>query len=139
MSSIPAVINGVAVQLAPTAANAVDARMVEALKSCIRTDVAAGHVLKTIWISSASEDIPEHKHPSRHAQKKAVDISRINGIKIAMGYPTDPGVKAIVDAIQFAFEQYAHRRENFGPRIKHKLGKPWSVGGHADHVHLSVN
>lgn len=139
MSSIPAVINGVAVEISSKAANAVDPRMVEGLDRCIRADVAAGHVLKTIWISSASEDIPEHKHPSRHAQQKAVDISRINGIKIVMGYPSDPAVKAIVDAIQLAFEKYAHRRENFGPKIKQKLGKKWSVDGHRDHIHLSVN
>jgi hypothetical protein len=70
---------------------------------------------------------------------KAVDISRINGIKIVIGYPNDPEVKAIVDAIQIAFETFSDRRENFGPYAKTKLGKPWSVSGHDDHIHLSIN
>jgi hypothetical protein len=56
-----------------------------------------------------------------------------------IGYPGDPAVKAIVDAIQTVFESYSHRRENFGPHFKHKLGMPFPVGGHQDHIHLSVN
>jgi hypothetical protein len=54
-------------------------------------------------------------------------------------YPHNPGMKALVDAIQDTFESYTGRRENFGPHMKKKLGSNWSVAGHNDHIHLSVN
>lgn len=70
---------------------------------------------------------------------KAVDISRINDMRISMHYPSDPTVKSIVDAIQERFELYPHRRENFGPSIKKKLGNNFNISGHHDHIHISVN
>ena len=77
--------------------------------------------------------------PSRHAQSKAVDISRINGIKIDSGYQNNQEVRAVVDAIQHSFESYGFRRENFGPGLMKKLGEEWKVAGHQDHIHLSVD
>jgi len=56
-----------------------------------------------------------------------------------LAYPGDLSVKAIVDAIQAEFESYAHCRENFGPAMKKKFGADYSIGGHADHIHFSVN
>ncbi|MCK7580446.1 MAG: hypothetical protein MZV65_35565 [Chromatiales bacterium] len=44
-------------------------------------------------------------------QHKAVDVSRINGTKIVLGYPQGGSVKAIVDAIQEAFEGYLLREK----------------------------
>jgi hypothetical protein len=55
------------------------------------------------------------------------------------GFNTNPHVKAIVRAIQEKFEGFPERRENFGPALKKKLGQPFQVAGHKDHVHLSVN
>jgi hypothetical protein len=136
MPHIPATINGVAVDCDQTVSNDVDQAVVDGLKHCIKTNIAPGHSLLWIFISSASDS---HNLPSRHAQKKAVDISRINGIKMVIGYPNDVALKAIVDAIQTEFESFSKRRENFGPHFKHKLGKPFNVSGHKDHIHLSVN
>lgn len=136
MAQIPSLINGVTVEFAAGAVNDVDPRLVDALTLCIKPQIAAGHTLSRIYVSSAFDS---HRLPSRHMQHKAVDISRINGTKIAIGYPQGGAVKAIVDAIQDAFEASAHRRENFGPHLKKKLGQPFSVGGHGDHIHLSVN
>jgi hypothetical protein len=70
---------------------------------------------------------------------KAVDISRINGVNIIAGYAHDPFITYVVDAIQNNFETFVHRRENFGPLFCKKLGGVSSVGGHKDHIHLSVN
>jgi hypothetical protein len=92
--------------------------------------------LSKIFVSSASDS---HTFPSRHTQKKAVDISRINGTKIVIGYPSNAMLKAIVDAIQDTFETFSQRRENFGPHLKLKLGVPHPVDGHGDHIHFSVN
>lgn len=137
MSNIPAVINGVAVELAPNAVGqGVHQRLVDDLKQIIRTDVASGHHLERIWISSARDS---HHAPSRHVAGKAIDISRINGRFIYSSYNGDAAVAAIVNAIQTRFEAYPHRRENFGPYIKKKSGNPFTIGGHADHIHLSVN
>jgi len=112
--------------------------MIEGLRRTIRADIAEGHVLNEIFISSAND---QHELPSRHVQGggKAVDISRINGMKMSVYYASSKSVKAIVDAIQTAFEGYPHRRENFGPSFRKKLGAVASIDGHRDHVHLSVN
>ena len=79
--------------------------------------------------------------PSRHVQGsgKAIDISRINGLKMSLHYKTNEAVQEITNAIQREFETFSHKRENFGPLFKKKLGKPHPVSGHGDHIHLSVN
>ena len=104
----------------------------------VKPGIAPGYNLTKIYISSAND---QHKSPSRHVagNGKAVDISRINGNKLAIAYPSDTTVKAIVDAMQTEFENYAHRRENFGPFMKKKLGKDYAISGHGDHMHFSVN
>ena len=136
MPTIASTINGVTVEFAGSVKKDVDQRMIDGLKHCIDTKIASGHTLKKIYISSAYDS---HKLPSRHMQQKAVDISRINGTKIVLGYPKKGEVTAIVDAIQTTFESYKHRRENYGPLFKKKLGKKHTVAGHKDHIHLSVN
>ncbi len=136
MPQIPSSINGVTVKFAVGVGNDVVQRVIDGLKHCIDTQIAPGHSLISIYVSSAYDS---HQMPSRHMQHRAVDVSRINETKIAIGYPQGGSVKAIVDAIQDAFEGYPHRRENFGPHLKKKLGHPWSVSGHHDHIHLSVN
>ncbi len=136
MAQIPSSINGVTVEFASTVVNDVDQGVVDGLTHCVKKTIAPGHTLDRIFISSASDS---HVAPSRHFQKKAVDISRVNGTKLIIGYPSNPTLKAIVDAIQDAFEGYAKRRENFGPHLKRKLGQPHTVSGHQDHIHLSVN
>ena len=131
-------INDVIVKFSPAVNREVDQHMIEGLRRVIRGDIAEGQVLNEIYISSAND---QHELPSRHVQGggKAVDISRINGMKMSVYYPTDKSVQAIVSAIQMAFELYPLRRENFGPAFKKKLGAVSQVSGHRDHIHLSVN
>jgi hypothetical protein len=136
MPQIPTLINGVTVQFGVSVVNNVDQRLIDGLRQCIKRQIAEGYVLTSIFVSSAFDS---HHMPSRHMQHKAVDVSRINGTKIAIGYPLGGAVKAIVDAIQDAFEGCSQKRENFGPHFKKKLGHPYNVAGHHDHVHLSVN
>ena len=136
MPSIPSNINGVTIEFASTVNKDVDQIMINGLKQCIKTSIAAGHTLSKIYISSAYDS---HTLPSRHMQKKAVNISRINGTKIVLGYPQNAAVKAIVDAIQDKFESFTNRRENYGPYLKKKLGQAQTISGHNDHIHISVN
>ena len=138
MPNISNKINGVSVEFSAKVNKGVDQKIINALKKVVKTNIASGHTLFKIYISSAHD---QHRLPSRHAQGdgKAVDVSRINGMKMAMFYPSNAAVKAIVDAMQTEFESYIHRRENFGPLFKKKLGNNHAVTGHADHIHFSVN
>jgi hypothetical protein len=136
MVKIPSNINGVNIEFAPGVNNEVEKHLLEGLKHCIKKTFANTTTLTSIYIASASDS---HIFPSRHAQGKAVDISRINGTKIILGYPGTKFVKLIVDAIQTTFESYSGRRENFGPFLKKKNGSTYSVSGHLDHIHLSVD
>lgn len=136
MPQIPSTINGVTVHFGSGVGNDVHQRVIDGLKQCIKPGIATGHTLSSIYVSSAYDS---HQMPSRHMQHKAVDVSRINGTKIVLGYPQGGSVKAIVDSIQEAFEGYSFKRENYGPHLKKKLGQNWAVAGHNDHIHLSVN
>lgn len=137
MAFIPGSINGVNVDFAPSAvAIGVDQRLVDGLSHCIRSNVDVGYPLQTIYISSAMDS---HQSPSRHVPGKAIDISRINGKYIGDSWNNNAEVTAIIKAIQDTFESFQYRRENFGPHLKNKSGQPYSVGGHSDHIHLSVD
>lgn len=138
MSLIGNVINGVNIKYGPGVSQEVDIRVIEGLRRVLKPNIAEGHMLSEIYISSAND---QHEQPSRHVMGggKAVDISRINGMKMAVFYTSNASVKAIADAIQSAFETYTYRRENFGPFFKKKLGTPMPMAGHLDHIHLSVN
>lgn len=138
MPNIPNRINGVIVEFSPAVNKSVDQKVIEVLNKVVKKGIAPGHTLKKIYISSAND---QHQMPGRHVQGngKAVDISRINGIKMSSSYPSNPTVKTIVDAMQTEFETYLHRRENFGPLFKKKLGINHPVPGHNDHIHFSVN
>lgn len=80
-----------------------------------------------------------HSPNSNHTKGTAVDISRINGVKIANLGPNDQ-----VQALQNGFDGYNGIRENFGPHFKHKtypdgsVNLNFPVGGHGDHIHVSV-
>jgi hypothetical protein len=136
MSAIPSNINGVNVNFAPAVNNNVQQLVIDALRHCIKPNIAQGHQLDSIFVSSARRNNPNN---SRHNTGRAVDISRINGVKMLGGFNTNPHVKTIVTAIQETFEGFSERRENFGPALKKKLGQPFQVAGHKDHIHLSVN
>jgi hypothetical protein len=110
--------------------------MLEALHATIARNAIAGETIDILWVSSARD---QHACPSRHVTGNGVDISRINGKKIGTHYTSDPSVKAIVDGLQTRFEGVPRRRENFGPTIQRKLGKPYPASGHQDHFHWSVD
>lgn len=138
MPNLPSILNGVTVEFSSSVNKSVDQKIIDALKKVVKTNIVQEHCLSKIYISSANDS---HTSPSRHVQGKgkAVDISRINGMKMGSFYSSNTIVKGIVDAMQTEFENYAHRRENFGPLFKKKLGKNHTVSGHADHIHFSVN
>lgn len=76
---------------------------------------------------------------SNHLRATAIDISRINGIKII-----NLGNSSQVSNLQNAFDSYHGIRENFGPNFKHKtysdgsINLDFNVSGHNDHIHISI-
>lgn len=136
MSAIPSNINGVTVNFASAVNNNVQQLVIDALRHCIKPNIAQGHQLDSIFVSSARR---QSSGTSRHNTGRAVDISRINGVRMDGGFNSNPHVKAIVTAIQKTFETFPERRENFGPALKKKLGQPFQIDGHKDHIHFSVN
>ena len=138
MPIIGSIVNGVSVKFAPAVNRDVDARLAAGLRRVIKTDIATGHVLREIYITSA----PASQTPSKQDGAdgdKAIAISRINGMTMSAAYLSDKTVKAIVDAIQTAFETYPYRRENLGPYFQKKLGMPTQGVRHRDHIRLSVS
>lgn len=138
---IPDLINGVLVMKADCVDDMVHPYVVEALEHCVHRIMGPDdeHRLYAIHISSASDS---HKYPSRHFQKKAVDISRLNGL--LMSENPDGPTMYMTGKLQRLFEDYKHRRENFGPILMKKLGKEKKVSErfrqqHLTHIHWSVN
>lgn len=136
-NKIGSTLNEVTVEYASGADNDVEQSLIDVLNGCIKKDVAPAETLEKVYISATTNG--NHATASRHASGQAVDISRINGKKMEDDYPSDKTIKAIVDAIQVAADKQAGIRENFGPHFKHKNTSNWTVGGHADHIHLSVD
>jgi hypothetical protein len=138
MPAIPDNINGVEIKFSNDVNTSVDQKVTDALNKVVKPGIAPSHILNKIYISSTNN---QHTSPSRHVQGdgKAVDISRVNGNKMSIFYPGNALVKAVIDAMQTEFERYTHRRENFGPFMKKKLGNNHQVSGHGDHIHISIN
>jgi hypothetical protein len=146
MPVIPITINGVNVVFAPNVNNDVTSKMVAALKAVILPGIAPGHELLTIYISSARRKQPT---ASNHPYGRAIDVSRINGIRIDPGFTNDPSVRVIVKAIQTAFESTPNRRENYGPAFLKKSGALLKTTNpaayeklapmHQNHIHMSVD
>lgn len=80
-----------------------------------------------------------HAATSNHYNKTALDITKINGHKIA-----DIRFENVTYELQNAFDECPQIRENFGPGFKHKTevnslkDTNYSIPGHFDHIHISV-
>lgn len=141
---IPDNINGVGITFAGDVDRTVDSGMFDALHKLIYPYVSPEFHLDFLHISCAT-DFKGHKPPSRHTQYKAVDISRINGKHMSVylyrkGKSDDPEVASITLALQERWEKISNHRENFGPFVKKKCGKPREdIKGHRDHIHASTN
>ena len=129
-------VNSVTVEYAAGADNQVEPSLLSLLKAVIKSDIAAGQTLTSIYVSATTNGT--HESP-RHASGQAIDISRINGLHMSTHYSSDSVVKAIVNALQTQADAQSGIRENFGPHFKHKHAAAWSVAGHADHIHWSVD
>lgn len=140
MASLSSKVNWVSIDFDPNVVNDVDQKLVEALNQVIRTGIPLKYTIRSLTISAMfdSHDKPSQKD-SRHNQQKAIDISMINNKPVNI-YKNDPEVAFLSDFIQNEFEKVAGRRENFGPLMTLKLGRPFKPPGrHDNHIHLSVD
>ena len=137
MASIPSNLNAVSIQFKDGVNNDIDERLNKALSEIIRPNYPWKYIITSLTVSSLN-DSHKDKPNSRHNQKKAIDISRINN-KPVRTYGVDPEVTNLVEYIQLQFENVLGRRENFGPYMKKKSGAKHWVSGHGDHIHLSVD
>lgn len=101
------------------------------------SNLTSSEKITSIYIAATTNGL--HSSTSNHARGTAVDISRINSVKMI-----NLGSNNQVKALQNAFDEYQNIRENFGPYFKHKtfpngsVNLNWPVGGHKDHIHVSV-
>jgi hypothetical protein len=109
----------------------VSPRVVEALKFALNK---ANETIEITSIGISATTNGQHAPTSNHSRGLAVDISRINGVRII-----ELGNNNLVKQLQISLDLYSNIRENFGPHFKHKFRNVWSVGGHQDHIHYSVN
>ena len=136
-SKIGNTINTVSVEYSSGADNEVEQSLINLLKAVVKSDVVSDHTLNKVYVTATTNGT--HATTSRHYSGKAIDISRINAKKMSVHYPSDEAVKAIVDALQEKADEQSGIRENFGPHFKHKHKANWSVTGHSDHIHWSVD
>jgi hypothetical protein len=136
MAIMPDTYDGVRLDFHPNVNKNVASALLSGLAQIVRPGIPARYLVRSLFIRSASDS---HTMPSRHAQHKAIDIAAINGKPILGNYGRDPEVTEIVKRIQEGWEDVPGRRENFGPLFKKKLGKPYPVSDHNDHIHLSVD
>ncbi|MCZ8016814.1 MAG: hypothetical protein O9274_14015 [Limnobacter sp.] len=89
MAIIPGQINDVSIHFGLNVHNSVDPKLLGFLQHTIRPNIVNGPTLTSIYISSLKD---QHNLPSRHMQGsgKAIDISRINGMRMSTHYPSDP-------------------------------------------------
>jgi len=115
--------------------------LINALKYALNkanNELSSSEKITSIHIMATSNGA--HSPTSNHANGTAVDISRINGVKMVTS-----GVTNQIEKLQEAFDQFQYIRENFGPSFKHKYfieSNSWNynfnVGGHKDHIHISI-
>lgn len=100
-------------------------------------DLPASEKITSIHIAATTNG--EHAAESNHKKGTAVDISKINGTRLI-----HLGPNSQVTALQNGFQSFHNIRENFGPVFKFKtfsngnVHSNWPVGGHKDHIHISV-
>jgi len=115
--------------------------LINGLKYAIQNannNLSSNNKITSIYISATTNG--KHSSTSNHTNGTAIDISRINGKKMAI-----TGLTNQIKELQKAFDNFQYIRENFGPYFKHKyyIGSGvWnynhSIGGHKDHIHIAV-
>ena len=117
--------------------NAYNAISIDAVSTFIIGINEASKVIDIVSIGISATTNGEHSTSSNHYKHngaRAFDISTIN--KMPVGHSIN---KNAVLQIQKSMNQYSMIRENYGPGLKTKNNNPINVGGHTNHIHISIN
>ena len=100
--------------------------------------LSASEKITSIYIMATTNG--KHSPTSNHSNGTAIDISRINGVKMSLS-----GVTNQITELQKGFDGFIWIRENFGPAFKHKYYNSngtwdlnYNIGGHKYHIHVSI-
>ncbi len=108
--------------------------LIAALVHALQCTQDAGFNIQSIHINSTTNG--KHHKNTNHRYGLAIDLSRINGVKMVL---MNAEQLQAVATLQNCLDSFEGIRENFGPAFKHKLGQPYNVRNHKDHVHFSIN
>ncbi len=108
--------------------------LIAALISALQCTHDEGFNIESIYINSTTNG--DHEKATNHHYGLAIDLSRINGVKMVL---MNAQQLQTVAALQNCLETFDGIRENFGPTFKHKFGQNYNVTDHKNHVHFSIN
>lgn len=94
---------------------------------------SGSYTINKIYISATTNG--EHSTESNHYKSLAIDLSRINGTKMALMNATE---LETVEKLQDCLENYSGIRENFGPFLEKKSNTDYDVTDHNSHIHFSI-
>ncbi len=145
MSAVGELINGVKIVFGAGVDREVHDSIVQALESIVSRDLLTGGGALELYVSSVSELNSGHAEKSRHypPARKAIDISRVNDLRMADYYSTNRVVAEVTQKLQERFEALPARRENYGPFLQKKNGvistNQGIIAQHRSHIHFSTN
>lgn len=109
----------------------VNKKLIVALQNAL-DNLPQNITINSLFIAASTNGV--HGPNSNHPRGIALDISRINGIKMISS-----GITPEIISLQQSLDNLPNIRENFGPSFKHKNGLPWTISDHQDHIHFSIN
>jgi hypothetical protein len=120
-------------EFAPGADNPVDSILADRFERAVSSTKQENPALKKLWISATTND---HTWPSLHVDGFAIDVSRVNGIRMLGAYGRNPLVTSVVESLQVHIGiQGAY--ENYGPMFM-EGPRPHSVPVHNHHIHFAI-
>lgn len=127
-------IDGVEIDYKRGAENPVDSVLADRFESAVGLTKNEYPGLNKLTISATTN---AHRPPSLHVNGFAIDIARVNGIRIGSGYGGNPFVTSVVRSLQ---TNLGGAYENYGPAmmIGPRAASDYLIRSHQDHIHYSI-
>jgi hypothetical protein len=125
-------IAGVTIEFEPGADKPIDARLASQFESAVALTKMQVPGLRTLYVSSSVRSGTLHQHGW------AIDVSRVNGIRVVGGYGTVPVVTNVVQSLQAHMASMTY--ENYGPAFMWGPGSsnPLLREQHRTHMHFGI-
>ncbi len=120
----------------PGAKNPVDSVLADRFEEAVGLTKLDNPDLNSLHISATTNG---HKPPSLHVEGFALDISRVNGIRMGGGYGQNSTVTTVVNSLQTNLGEVG-AYENFGPYMMNGPRPPTDalIQQHSNHIHYSI-